>query len=207
MGNVALVHSMALRINMKGKLSLVVLVALSVFSVFGVRAQQISPQTEKEKLIFQFRTLTGANNVKLGITVTLDSVKDDLIAIVDSDSELSAPQKTDLRANAMEAYDRVGKHLKEFLNDQSLVTSTSEAAVHQVYDQAFTEPELRELVAFYGSPTGKKALEFLPMVSSKVQAAFQTMFVPKVQEFLKPKILGETDLLKQKVQEAKTKKP
>ncbi len=127
--------------------------------------------------------------------------------MVNDDKELANAQKPELLKAAVEAYDRLDKQLKAFLNDGPTITKMSESSVFQVYDQTFSEAELRELIAFYSTTTGQKALKFLPTLSAQVQNAFQSMLVPKLQEFITPKSKAETDQLKQKIQEAKTKKP
>jgi hypothetical protein len=163
--------------------------------------------SEKENLVGKFRKLTGADNVNLGINVSFEEVKDDLLATVDGDTELNTAQKQVLRKSASESYDRLDKELKIFLNDREKITKISETAVFQVYDQAFSEAELKELISFYTTAAGQKALQFLPTLSAQVQKSFQSMLIPKVQEFITPKIKVETDLLKQQIKESKTKKP
>ena len=183
-------------------------VALIFTAFVGISAlAQQDPQTEKQVLVMKFRRLTGADHVNLGINVSFEDVKNDLIGSVDNDKELSDVQKQGLRKSAVDAYNRLDQQLKDFLNDQPKITPISEASVFQVYDQAFTEAELKELIAFYSTATGQKALKFLPTLSAQVQQSFQSMLLPKVQEFITPKIKAEGEQLKQKIQEAKTKKP
>ena len=177
-------------------------------AIIGISAlAQQQPQTEKQGFVIKFRKLTGADNVNLRINVSFEDIKNDLIGSVDNDKELTDVQKQELRKSALDAYNRLDQQLKDFLNDQPKITPISEAAVFQVYDQAFTETELKELIAFYSSATGQKALKFLPTLSAQVQQSFQSMLLPKVQEFITPKIKAEGEQLKQKIQEAKTKKP
>ena len=158
-------------------------------------------------MVTKFRKLTGANNVNLEINVSFEDVKKDLIGTVDNDMELTDAQKQELKKSAIEAYDRLDKQLKEFLADRPMTTTISENAIYQVYDQTFSESELRELIAFYNTALGQKALQFLRTLSTQVQKSFQSLLFPKIQEFITPKIKTEGDQLKQKIQEAKTIKP
>jgi len=183
-----------------------VVLIFTAFVGISTFAQQ-EPQTEKQALVMKFRKLTGADNVMLEINVSFEDIKNDLIGSVDSDKELTDSQKQELRKSAVDAYNRLDQQLKDFLNDQPKITPISEAAVFQVYDQAFTEAELKELIAFYSNATGQKALKFLPTLSAQVQQSFQSMLLPKVQDFITPKIKAEGEQLKQKIQDAKTKKP
>jgi len=145
--------------------------------------------------------------VNLGINVSFEDIRNNLIGAVDGDKDLTDAQKQELRKSAIEAYDRLDKQLKTFLNDTATITLISEGAVFQVYEQAFNEAELKELITFYSSPTGQKALKFLPNLSVQVQKAFQSILLPKVQEFITPKIKAEEEQLKQNIKDAKTKKP
>lgn len=179
-----------------------------IFASALIVAQAQQPvSTEKEDLVLKFRKLTGADKVNLGINVSFEDIRDDLIEIVDSDKELTEAQKPELKKAATDAYARLDAQLKAFLSDRPKITKLSESAVLQVYDQAFTEAELRELIAFYGTPTGQKALKFLPTLSTQVQTGFQSLLLPQLQEFIAPKIRTETDQLKQKIQESNAKKP
>ncbi len=164
-------------------------------------------QTEKEKLVMKFRQLTGADKVNLRLNVEFEETKTDFLSIVDSEPELSDAQKVELRKAALEAYSRLDAQLKAYLNDQAKMTEFSKAAVFGVYDKAFTEAELQELITFYSKPVGQKALQFLPTLSSQVQNAFQSLLIPKLQEFIGPIIKTEGDGLKKLVQETKTKRP
>ena len=176
--------------------------------LIGISAAAQQPaMTEKQNLVTKFRKLTGANNVNLEINVSFEDVKKDLIGTVDNDMELTDAQKQELKKSAIEAYDRLDKQLKEFLADRPMTTTISENAIYQVYDQTFSESELRELIAFYNTALGQKALQFLRTLSTQVQKSFQSLLFPKIQEFITPKIKTEGDQLKQKIQEAKTKKP
>ena len=181
------------------------LIFVAVTGIFAF-AQQPS-MTEKQDLVMKFRKLTGADHVNLGINVSFEDIKNDLIGTVDHDKELTDAQKQELRKSAIDAYNRLDHQLKDFLNDQPKITPISEAAVFQVYDQAFTETELKELIAFYGTATGQKALQFLPTLSAQFSKSFQSMLLPKIQEFITPKIKAEAEQLKQTIHQAKTKKP
>jgi hypothetical protein len=82
----------------------------------------------------------------------------------------------------------------------------SEKVIYQIYDKAFTESELNELVAFYRTPTGQKAASFLRSLSSQVQKEFGEVIQAKLNNVLQPAIQIEVEKLKQRIKEAKAKK-
>jgi hypothetical protein len=115
-------------------------------------------------------------------------------------------QKEELRQSVAEATGRVDKIARDFLADKSHIIRLSEEVIYQIYDEAFTESELKELIAFYRTPTGQKAAAFLPSLSSQVQKAFGEVIGPKLQNLIQPGIQTETEQLKQKIKDVKAKK-
>jgi hypothetical protein len=184
---------------------LLVALTMVVFSTVSSFAQQTSA-TDKKSLILEFRNLTGANNVNLKINFSVADVQQTLLSLVEQDAELTLAQKTDLKKSAVEAGERLDNEVKVFFSDQSKLTPLSEEVIYQIYDKTFTESELRELVAFYKTSAGQKALAFLPSLSGQVQQAFVNAVSPLLQNYIQPKIEAETEQLKQKLKNTKAKK-
>ncbi len=182
-------------------IALTIIISASVSSF----AQQTSG-TDKKSLILEFRNLTGANNVNLKINFSVTDVQQTLLSLVEQDAELTPAQKTELQKSATEAGKRLDNEVKVFFADESKLTPLSEEVIFQIYDKTFTENELRELVAFYKTSTGQKALAFLPTLSVQVEQAFVNAVVPLLQNYIQPKIEAETEQLKRMVKDAKVKK-
>ncbi len=83
----------------------------------------------------------------------------------------------------------------------------TEDVIFKLYDTTFDEAELGGLIAFYRTPAGKKAANFLPTLSSAVQNGLGAVVVPKLQALVKPLSESETAKLKQKIADIKAKKP
>ena len=178
---------------------------IAFFGSVSSFAQQV-PSTEKQALISEFRNLTGANNVNSSINFSSDGIQEILSSIVEQDKEITEAQKPELREAVAEATARVDKIARDFLADKSQIIGLSEAVIYQIYDKAFTESELKELIAFYRTPTGQKAARFLPGLSSQVQKDFGEVISRKLQNLIQPKIQTETQQLKQKIRDVKAKK-
>ena len=191
---------------LKPKLNLLlVAIMLTLCSSITSFAQQAT-STEKKDLVLQFRKLTGADTVRGAINFSSDAVQDILSSGIEQDKELTDTQKIELRKSIAEAAARIDKVARDFLNDKSQIAELSEEVIYQIYDKAFTDSELKELIAFYQTPTGQKAARFLPSLSSEVQKAFGQVIQLKLSELLQPKIQMETEQLKQKVKDMKAKK-
>jgi uncharacterized protein len=164
---------------------------------------QQTVQTEKEKLVLKFRQLTGADHVNLRLDISFEDTREELLGLVNGDANLTDSQKVELRKAAIAAYERLDSQLKRFINDQPRMTKLAEEAVFSVYDKAFSEAELSEIIAFYSSTTGQKALAFLPTISAQVQTVYQAILIAQIQQFIVPQIRSESDGLKKLIQEAK----
>jgi hypothetical protein len=188
----------------KFRLLLVAITLAFLCSASSFAQQPIS--TEKKTLISEFRVLTGANNVDGSINLSPDSIRQVFTAIIEQDKELRVEQRVELTKSADEATARIYKMGQDAVADKAEIMELSEKVIYQIYDKAFTESELNELVTFYRTPTGKKAAGFLRGLSSQVQKEFGDVIQVKLNNVLQPAIQIEIEKLKQKIKEAKTKK-
>ncbi|NLY25110.1 MAG: DUF2059 domain-containing protein [Bacteroidales bacterium] len=57
-----------------------------------------------------------------------------------------------------------------------------------IYDKHFTQDEIKDLIKFYESPTGKKLLETTPEISKDLMNSMMTNYMPEFQEKLTNKL-------------------
>jgi hypothetical protein len=172
----------------------------------GTLSSSQAQSSDKHDLIAEFRKLTGANNVNSSINFSPDGIREILSSIVAEDKELSDAQRQSLRQSVDEATARVDKTARAFLNDQTEIVKLSEEVIYRIYDTSFTDAELKELIVFYRTPTGQKAAVFLPSLSRRVQTEFGPVIQQKLQALIQPMLQTETEQLKQKIKDFKTKK-
>lgn len=178
------------------------LLALTTLDVVG----QGSSDVEKKKaLIHEFRKLTGADTVNLGIDITLDGAKGDFAAMVEQAEGISAEKKKALQAAVADAGQRLEAELRSFLDDRSKFTEAAEGTIFEMYDKAFSEQELRDIIAFYRTDIGQRSLRFLRNQNNEFQSVFREKVRPIVSDFILPKIKAESDQLEQKIREARKK--
>jgi hypothetical protein len=157
-------------------------------------------------LISEFRKLTGGDVVNRSINFSADSLQKLFSAMVDADKEITEAQKVELQKFATEAAVRTDKTVRDFLNDNAQILALEEEVIFKIYDRAFTENELKELIGFYKSPTGQKALGFSRSLSRQVQNDFAEVMRAKINGLLQPRIQMETEQLKQKIKDMKVKR-
>jgi hypothetical protein len=192
---------------MQKSISRYLLAAVMIASFGSVSSFSQQPtSTVKQDLISEFRKLTGANKVDGSINFSPDSVRQVFTSIIEQDKELPEEQRVELRKFADEATARIYKMAQDAVADKAQIMELSEKVIYQIYDKAFTETELNELVAFYRTPTGQKAARFLPSLSSQVQKEFGEVIQVKLNNVLQPEIQIEIEKLKQRIKDAKVKK-
>ena len=166
--------------------------------------QEIS--NEKKHLISEFRKLTGGDVVNRSINFSSDSLQKLFSAVVEDDKEITETQKVELQKSATEAAGRTDKVVRDFLKDNSQITQLEEEVIFKIYDRAFTENELKEVIVFYKTATGQKTLSFLRGLSRQVQNDFGEVMRVKIDGLLQPRIQMETEQLKQKIRDVKAKR-
>lgn len=144
---------------------------LSLFLVVSIcpsaKAQDaIGP--EKRALIKELYLATRADKLAESFTnVILTQMERDLPKMV---SEL--PEMTDLRskdrqqaqATMVKTSARLLRRFKELMPERINFTEVMEQMFYPIYDRFFTESELKDLVAFYQSPTGQKSISVMPQL-------------------------------------------
>jgi hypothetical protein len=70
----------------------------------------------------------------------------------------------------------------------------------QIYKQNFSDKELKDMLAFYQSPTGQSMLEKMPIVTQESMQASQRMMTNVM-----PKINALTEEMSKEMKEARTK--
>jgi hypothetical protein len=59
-----------------------------------------------------------------------------------------------------------------------------EKAAYPIYDKYFTEEELRDLVAFYKTPTGQKSIQVMPGIVRESMEKANELLGPKINELV-----------------------
>ena len=152
--------------------SLVLCLLLSLLFVGTLQAQDTDP--EKEELILKLLDQTGQSAEAVGQQMASAFVQQMTMAL-----KQAAPD------TPPETYDIVEKAVTSTINEEMEENDMVKQISYPIYDKHFTVEDLRDLVAFYDTPTGKKAIQLLPVISQESMVAGQQWgmsLVPKIQE-------------------------
>jgi hypothetical protein len=102
------------------------------------------------------------------------------ISSTDEFKRLTPTLQAEVRQKFDENLARVSKRVKELFLQRINMKQMVEDISYSVYDKHFTEAELRDLVAFYGSATGKKVIAEMPALFAESIAKGSEIIGPKV---------------------------
>ena len=145
-----------------------VLALLPLAFALAVSAQAQQPSASHVKAVEE---LLQAMNVSVAMDRTIDVM---LKAQIDANPEIKPYE------------DIMRQFLAKYLSWESV-----KPGMIQMYAEAFTEPELRELAAFYRTPLGQKAMTQLPELVQKGSALGQKAIqdhLPELQEAIAKKM-------------------
>ena len=157
-------------------------------------AQQTSTKTkispEKQVLIKEYFEITGGRDA---VNKSLDAVFANLnntlpmiiSAQIEQDSNLTATQKADLQKSMPEMAARMSKRFQEELNRELDFAKVVEEVNYPLLDKFFTEAELKDLIAFYKSPTGQKAISLQPQIYTEATTRLNAVLIPAMQKVMK----------------------
>ena len=179
-----------------------ILVLLTCFS--SVIAQEKSGSTKTE-LIVQFATLTKANQLDIKVQLSLDEVKKSMSSMIEDDKDLTESQKKDLRKIAQDIFSRLIQQTETTLSESQILSKLGEQVVFDVYDNVFTETELVDLIVFFKTPLGQKAVDFLKTSKARIERDFRARTESKIQEVSRPIIHSSMEEFRGRLKEIKKK--
>ena len=107
-----------------------------------------------------------------------------LASMIEQDKNVTPAQKQELQQMAAESAERVDKRIREFLTQRMNIGQMLEEISFPIYDKNFRKTELRDIIAFYRTPTGQKTITLAPTMTMEAMVAFSERFTPKFNEFL-----------------------
>lgn len=163
--------------------------ALTIFMLACVMFASASAQTqtsdEKQAAIKELVFLINGDNkmedLMNTLTAQMQSAQDAMFkSLLDAQTDLTAADKKELE-NALlgdrkNTYERLQKKLNEKLNYNEMMNELASAS----FDKYYTLEDIRELITFYKSPVGQKAIKIMPTVMAESMQAVQEKLMPKM---------------------------
>ncbi|HEY8460183.1 MAG TPA: DUF2059 domain-containing protein [Blastocatellia bacterium] len=152
-----------------------IILALCLIIASPAQAQN-APTPEKKALIKELSTLMNPGNASEAIALQfLEQFQQSSIILIKNDlrewieaQNASPAEKKRLESQMEESAQRILARLRAEFPKRIKLGEILEQAVLEVYDKYFTEAEVKDLVAFYKTPTGQKIIRILPQISAEM---------------------------------------
>ncbi len=112
---------------------------------------------------------------------TIDDMMDNMLAVFQQQAEGKIQG-----AAAKEKYDEYVEFMKTEVRDLSDKMVNQEMV--DIYNRHFTQEEIKDLIRFYETPTGKKLIEKNPEVTKDLMNSMMTKYMPEFQGKLASKL-------------------
>ena len=121
--------------------------------------------------------------------------------------ELSEEDREKVKKEILENSDRTDKRVYELLEARLDFPTLMENISYQLYDKYFTEQELKDLVAFYRSPAGKKSIEVGPKLFSESMELTRISIQPMMNEVINIMAKEESERLSRELEQVQNEQP
>ena len=99
-------------------------------------------------------------------------------------AQLSDENKERVKKEVLEKSTHADRRVQELIEERINFPKFIEDISYQLYDKYFTEQELKDLIDFYKSPTGKKATAIVPKLFAESMELASVALQPKLQEVI-----------------------
>lgn len=116
--------------------------------------------------------------------VSMESQYPDTVdRMLSQSKDMSDSQKAEMKASMLKS-NAISKRFRERLPKVINFDKYVEEGIYPIYAKFFTEQELREMVAFYNSPTGRKTVTIMPQLYAESIKAAQEHLLPAVEKLM-----------------------
>ena len=167
----------------------------------------MAQETGSKKKAELVRELLVATDTRGSATLLIDSLLAELRkeyprmigAAAEADPDLTAEERQKIQAELSESNARFSKAFQERLKQRIDLGQLVEDISTELYDKYYTEDELRDLITFYKTPTGKKTLSVLPQIFAESIQRTSEKIGPTVGQLVNEIMAEEQTRLKKSV--------
>ena len=167
------------------RISHIILISFILFISTVAVSAQAAISEEKRVLISELVTIFKMDRQMLEITDGIlkemqNTYPVSFAAAIDARNDLSEVQKEKLKASSTESFRAFTGKFRKRLAETVDYGKYIQEVVYPLYDQFYSETELKDLLVFYRSPTGQKVIESLPRLLEASQLLAREKLLPKI---------------------------
>lgn len=179
-----------------------ILVVSAVFislSLIGVNAQEMIA-SQKRALIKELLEVTDAKNMAESMTdimlLQMENNYPQMMAQTLSETDvLSSKEKEELKSRLIESRLRFSRRFRELYPKRVNLAEVIDEIYYPLYDRYFTVDELRDLIVFYKSTTGKKSIRVTPQLMQEAMQRSGELLNPKIVQLVNEILQEEKERL------------
>ena len=152
----------------------------------------------KKELILQLLEIVGGKqaydqNQQLALSQQKKELPKILKQMIDASGSLTPSQKKDAYARAIKNMSSALDEFGQYMSAEATYQEFLERVYYPIYDQYFTETDLKDLIAFYKTPIGLKLISVSPQLSATSQKLTFEIIMPRLSEIISRMIQKEMD--------------
>lgn len=120
---------------------------------------------------------------------------------------LSSDEKEELRKQMLQTSTLMSKRLRELFSKRVDFAQIVEDISYELYSKYFTEAEIKDLVTFYKSPTGKKSMSVAPKMFSESISITAERIKPELLAIVSELTNEESERIRKELQTRISKQP
>jgi hypothetical protein len=165
-------------------------------------AQDEIPESKRRVILELVEIFNQQTSVEQIVDTTLAQMEtifpQMMSSAADRRTDLSQKEKEALREEAVEGYARFSARYRERVSKEVNFRKFQEEVSVPLYDKFFTEQELRDLIAFYRTPTGRKSLQVMPELLAESMQQAAAILGPQISRIVDEVIQEELEASKKR---------
>jgi len=169
------------------------------FLIINSNAQE-TIATEKRALIKKLLEVTETEKVAESITnsmlLQMEQGYPQMVSGMMNESGISKEEDREkFKKEIIESQQRFSKRFRELYFERVNLGEIIEEIYYPLYDKYFTESELKDLITFYETPSGKKWIKIMPEFTQESMQRSSEMLNPKIIQLLNEILQEERERL------------
>lgn len=164
----------------------VLTLALLILGLSATASAQNTITPEKRALIKEMIVATDVQKMSDAMMkATMDQLENDtprrVADSVNSMSDLTPEERKKLIQKMTDDSARFTKRFRELMKEKLDWVQLIEELMYPIVDKYYTEDDLKNMIVFYKSPTGRKVLEVMPQMMTEMMIRSEEIIRPKVE--------------------------
>jgi hypothetical protein len=149
--------------------------------------QKPDDSAEKKAVITELLDISRVTkNAEIGFKSITDAQINGLNTMlsdrIDKDPKMTAEEKEKAKKTLIANMDKRMQRFRQLCEEKINIPQMTNEIYQTLYAKYFSVSELKDLVAFYKSPTGQRSLDVLPQLTMEAMQMIMSSMQPKIQE-------------------------